>query len=629
MFRSLTNWQDLPGWLASIISAGGIAAYAVMLWNFATSQLSVLDEGLYLYKGWLFSSGIYTPFQAYGAWTNQMPLAFLIPGWAEQLFGSGLRTGRTLAVVFGVLMLLGVWLTARRLGGRWIAAGCVAVVALNPAAARMYAMAASQGLVACMLVWTFFFSLGRERKNWQLFIGGLLAGATVMVRINLLPLLPLLGLYVYWTGGLKPALYWLGGSLLSFGGVHLAYWPNILKLWAKWLPLPFLKNWFPPANIPTWKPDNPLPFRVASFFLAFRYHFAALVGALSAWIFWPRREQFDADKRKIAIFLSILLAAFFGLHAWAALGNEYCVFCFPTYSSFYVSAGLLLVAVTLPTWNLRPPAWRAWLGGFLFLGLLGGMAYSAEDAASQMLGTLFYKRLLSTPIPGLRGAQIWQVLSNKFQLEYKLIYDGFHTWLPVGVVLVFGLTLLAGIKIWQTRKTGAPAAQKTQAWAQSILIITLLGSILSPAPVLAGDYNTYDCGTDVIAGYEAAGALLAKNIPQNASVYWAGYSPVILSYLPALKIYPAQLHGAYSFRISTDDDALLKYGWWNESLAEKWLNEADYVLAEQSNVGKGDWLYGKLDAFELVTSTQPLKCTGSPDGRESDSRTGMLLYRRK
>jgi hypothetical protein len=93
-------------------------------------------------------------------------------------------------------------------------------------------------------------------------------------------------------------------------------------------------------------------------------------------------------------------------------------------------------------------------------------------------------------------------------------------------------------------------------------------------------------------------------------------------YLANAQIYPPQLHGAYSFRISEDDNALLKYGWWNEHLAEKWLNEADFVLAEQKNLGKKDWLStaGHLDNFELVGQAASPLCG-------EDAAT--LVYRRK
>jgi hypothetical protein len=620
--------------LADLLSLVGMAVYAAMLWVYAHIQVSVLDEGLYLYKGWLFTSGRYTPFQDYGPWTNQMPLAFLIPGWVEQVFGTSLRTGRMMAIVLGVLMLLGLWLTAHRLGGRWIAALIVAAVALNPAAARMYSMAASQGLVACILAWTMFFSLGADRKNWQLFIGGLLAGAAVMVRINLLPLLPLLALYVLWEnlhpspkfpdfGNLGEAgrgwLWLLAGMLITFGGAHLIYWPNILKLWARWLPFPFLQPWFAPKTIPTWTPDNPLGFRVASFFLAFRYHFAALVGALATWILWPKSENPKNKNQKIAVFLSILLFAFFILHAWAALGNEYCVFCFPTYTSFYSGVGLILVAVTLPAWNLNPPAWRKWLGGVSFLALLAGMAYSAEGTAESLLGELFYKRLLAIPIPFLNGAQAWQVVSNKFRLEYEIIYDATHVWFPVVVAVAFGLVVLAAAKILLGRKNNA-LLWGTSGLGMGFVALTLIGTLFSPSPLLAGEYTSYDCQGDVISGFEAAGAELAKAIPAGSSVYWAGYSPVTLLSLPGVAIYPSQLHQTYSFRISDNDDGLLKYGWWNQRLAEKWLNEADFVLVEQRNLGHGGWLDEQLSNFEQMLVTKPQTCR--PD-------SAMLVFRKR
>ena len=158
--------------------------------------------------------------------------------------------------------------------------------------------------------------------------------------------------------------------------------------------------------------------------------------------------------------------------------------------------------------------------------------------------------------------------------------------------------------------------------SSAVALFIGLGSLLAPIPVLAGDYTSYDCPGDVIPGYEAAGTQLAKAIPSGSKIFWAGYSPVSLLQIPGAQIYPPQLHGAYSFRISADDDALLKYGWWNEHLAEKWLAEADFVLAEGKNLGKNDWLMtaGHLNNFTLVTQTAPQNCQDS---------SAMFLYRRK
>jgi len=614
------GFQKAWGWLAQHpvvadgVSIAGVLAYCLELWRFTHIQFSVLDEGLYLYNGWLFATGKYVPFQAYGPWMNQMPLAFLIPGWVELIFGPGLQTGRLFALALGLLTALGLWLTARRLAGGWVAAGLVAVVALDPAAAQMVSMAASQGLSACLLAWTMFFSLGDGRKNWQLALAGLLAGATVMVRINLLPVMPLLLVYVLWAYGWKQAIWALAGELVVFGGFHLLYWPNILQLWAKFIPLPFLKAWAPPPVAQTWNPDNPLGYRVASFFLSFRYHFAALAGALAAWIFWPKEWKSSAQF-KAAVYLSVLLLAFFVLHAWAALGNEYCVFCFPTYTTFYSGIGLMLVAITLPSWRLALPTWRKWLGLLIMLGLLAGMAYSAEGTIASLLGEGFYKRLLAIPVPGFGRAQVWQLATNKFQWTYEAIYDAAHVWFPISLAVGFGLALLAAWKLLNGRKNSAASG--------ALLVFIILGMFFSPSSLLAGEYNSYDCQNDVIKGYKAVGVQLATVIPPGASIYWDGYSPVSLLALPDVKIHPAQLHGTYSLKISNDDDALEKHGWWNQHLAEKWLGEADYVLVEARNLSGDSWLAQALasGAYQEVT------VTSRQAGCQSDSF--FRVFRRK
>ncbi len=616
-------------WLADLAALAGFLAYAALLWQVTRIQYSVLDEGLYLYKGWLLATGKYIPFQDNGLWMNQMPLSFWIPGWIELIFGPGLRTGRAFAFVLGLLALPALWLTARREGNRWVAAALVWAVALNPAAARISAMAASQGLVAFLLAWTMFLTLGHDRRPWQLFLGGLLAGVVVMVRINMLPLLPLLALYVIWehwpeaTGGQPagkslhtPAItngaWLLAGMLIIFIGVHMLYWPNILRLWAKWLPLPFLKPWFPPPNTQTWNPDNPLAFRVASFFLGFRYHFAAMAGAGVTLILWGKGKD---ERAKKIVFLTALFFLLILLHAWAALGNEYCVFCFPTYTTFYSGIGLLLTAISIPAWRLDRRDWRKPAGALFVLALMAGMAYSAEGTAESLLGETFYKRMLSVPVPGLDGAAIWQVIANKFGLAYETIFDATHTWFPVTVAVVFGLVILSAGILFLGRKN-------SEASGAGFALFLLIGVLLSPSPLLAGEYQSYDCKKDVIAGYENAGLELAKVIRPGAKVYWAGYSPVTLLYLPDVSILPGQLHGTYSFRISNDDAAIRRYGWWNQSLAEKWLAEADFVLLDVRNLDRNDWLGEQLlsDRFKLVLQTKPQSCL---------AESAMLVYQKK
>ena len=163
MNARLKRWAANP-WLAEALAGLSGLLFTLQIWIYAHTQESILDEGAYLLKGYFFATGRYTPYQDYGFWTNHMPFAFLIPGYVQRIFDPGMRTGRYFAVFLGVLMLLGVWMLVRRIGGRWWAAGVVGLFALHVQLIKIYSVMASQGLVACMLVWVLVLTLGEKRR---------------------------------------------------------------------------------------------------------------------------------------------------------------------------------------------------------------------------------------------------------------------------------------------------------------------------------------------------------------------------------------------------------------------------------------------------------------------------------
>jgi len=230
------------------------------------------------------------------------------------------------------------------------------------------------------------------------------------------------------------------------------------------------------------------------------------------------------------------------------------------------------------------------------------------------------------PMPGFGGAQIWQVFANKFNLEMRAITDAAQVIFPVTVAV--GLALLLAIiirftirfKIRFAIRFSASKSAPTSALASAFLVIVFLGTLFSPSQLLAGEYQGYDCPSNVLPGYEAVGAQLAERIPPGAKLYWDGYSPVTLLYLPGIQILPGQLHGGYSFRISDDDAGLRRYGWTNQSLNEQWLAQADFVLLEARNADPDNWLAANLSNFELILETAPQSC-------QQDSN--LFLYRRK
>jgi hypothetical protein len=335
-------------WLAEVIALLGSFWYLIQSWGYAHTQASVLDEGLYLYKGYLFVSGKYWPFQDFGPLTNHMPLAFLIPGYVQKLFGFGIRTGRYFSIALGMLMLLGLWVVARRLGGRWWATIAVWVVALNPMFSKLYSVAVPQVLIAFLLMWMLVLTLDEARPAWQLVLGSVIAGLILLTRINLAPVLPILLIYIWWQHGLKACIPAATAGILTVAIGHIVYWPNILKLWAEWLPsslTPFLEPWRAMGGGELfWNPIFTSRARFESFFEGVRLYFVPIVAVLSVWLLWPTRENLKRKTSfKIGVFLSVLFGTLFLLHAWASIGLDYCVSCFRRYLAFFCPLGIVLI----------------------------------------------------------------------------------------------------------------------------------------------------------------------------------------------------------------------------------------------------------------------------------------------
>jgi hypothetical protein len=256
-------------WIAELIALLGGLVYLIQAIKFAAMQVSILDEGAYLYKGYLFATGQYTPFQDYGPWGNHMPFSFLIPGYVQTVFGPGLRTGRYFSIALALLMLLGLWILSRRLGDRWWAACAIWAVALNPMFSRIYSSAYSQVLIACLLIWVMVLVLNERMILWQICLGTTLAGISILTRLNTVVVLPLLIGYIFWQHGKRTGFLAAATGIFTIIIGHALFWPGILRLWASWLPsslTPFLDAW---RRIETgnafWEPEPSFDQRILSF----------------------------------------------------------------------------------------------------------------------------------------------------------------------------------------------------------------------------------------------------------------------------------------------------------------------------------------------------------------------------
>jgi len=504
--RLLKQVEKRP-WIASLLAVLGGLIYLILSLVYAHTQTSILDEGAYLLKGYLFAIGKYRPFQDYGPWTNHMPFSYLIPGWVQVVFGTGLRTGRYLAVALGLGMLVGLWLIANRLGNRWWATALIWLIALNAPVLRVYSVMTSQVLVSCILVWMLVFILGPDRPKWQIHMGVILAGILMLTRINMSPVLPLVLAYVFWEHGIITGLWATLTGMLAIGLGHALFWPEILKIWAIWSPIdfPFLEFWkFPPAPKPLWSPNVSLNGRLLSFLLNLRIHFTPIVGLLMTTLMWPPKRVWRlAWRYRAAVFLWVSFIFLFAIHAWASLGKSYCVYCLPNYLMFFQLLGFLFICVALNSWDSMKVLYKSWLSIPLMVVISTGIGYSGI-IGKQITGTWIGGRLAelvdlfwNIQVPRIREMHIipgsgplWGILSNKFGWVEKDIIDG--TLLLV--LLLLGWIVLFLLRKWFEKHIRPLTRMNVSSSAILVIVFLMIGTALNLRIGFVPQESDCDCG---------------------------------------------------------------------------------------------------------------------------------------
>ncbi len=599
-------FSNLP--LAGLMAILGGGVYLVQSLLYAFTQFSEVDEGAYLYQGYLFAKGIYHPFQANGPWMYNAPLSYLIWGYLQAWFGPGLRSGRYIAVVLGLLMLVAVWIAARRLGGKWGGAIVVWAIALDPALIKLYSMAESQVLIACMLAWVLVLVLGEERPLWQIVTGSFLTGVMIMTRHNLVLVLPILLIYIFWQHGKKAGVWSLSAGLLTLVIGYAVYWPNILVIWAPWLPanwMPFLAAFRPPQEGSVVLGNSDLKERILALTAGFRFQFAALMGSLAALILWPRHWKNHTAYRS-AVFLAVLFFALLALHAWGSIFNNFCIFCFTPYLAYFSFVALLLVVALLAEGEKQASLLRQVIAAVFVLLLFIDIGYSSYGISGIWVMNLRIPRFKTLLLTGklVRGIAIWDFLGTRFHLSSVAARQVAPT--VAGAVIALAVLLIT-YGIWRVtlRKAG-------YAWMSFTLAVVLAaGTILSPAQVLAGAPRDYDCPVDNIRAYEQAGRYLAGLVRPGSKVYWDGGSAITpLLYVPGIEILPGQIYDFWSFSPEQDTARVLKFGMWNETSAEQWRNQADYILIAVSRYTvEWDQFFQSTQLFEeMGRSPAPNTC---------------------
>ena len=570
--------RSLP-WLPAFLTIAGFVAYLVQALDIARTTTSFLDEGLYLYKGYLFASGLQIPFADYGAWTNHAILSFLIPGYIQKWFGPGLETGRYFMIFLSMFTLLGLWVFAKRWGNAWWAAGAVWVMVLNPAEIKIHTLAISEGMVAALLVWIVVLVVGAERPLWQVLLGAALMAPLVLTRENMAFVPPILFIYIFWQQGWKVGLFAMLCAGILFLGGNAFYFPENLKFWAIRVPdfpFSFLQAWkMPPAggtSMPETEESN-LYRMILYFLLTFRLHFVSLVSALTVWLLLPFRNIRPISERmRAVIFLSMLLIVLYIAHLQVAFFGEFCISCILLYVGYFDFLGLMMLVIAVPILLKQlTPLRQAVIFAVISLLILGIGFSSHEDLSSD-----FAKAMIER----LDGTYIWGAMIHYITFVPQLIL-----FRVTFVLMVSALVIVVGaITLWLVRRRfngGQLSGGKIGILALNLFLIA--GLILSPTRVLGLGNDFFDCGgTDVLASYKKAGAELSQVIEPGSKIYWEGRIPAIFLYMPNVRVYAPQLNHVHSYFIGGKSDVLLRYSQWNDDLARKWLADADYIMVQNT-----------------------------------------------
>jgi 4-amino-4-deoxy-L-arabinose transferase-like glycosyltransferase len=622
--KSIQKLRDHP-WVAQILTSIGFILYFIQAWVYAHIQTSFLDEGVYLYIGNLFVRGVIRPFQDYGPIGLYAPLAFLIPGKIEAWFGSSLQTGRYFSVFCGLLMVVALWSTARRFGGKWWAAATVWGIALTPISIQIYSLAITEALVACLLVCSLAFLLGEGRSLWQIITGSILAGLAVMTRQNLAPVIPILVAYVFWQHGKKRGWWAIVGCLLPILVIHIIYWPNILELWAIWLPArltPFLD----PFRFPTTDLNVPVTHELSASLLAFfqgiRFHYFTTIGFGVVVLLWPGQNEWKSQVYKRAGYLlATLFLTLALLHAYktfiATNPASDCTFCFTPYLSFFDVIVFLLISVTFTSWRTKFSKIRRAAVILFILVLSLGLGYAAFDR--------FGPWLLNFKFPAFnRGLDphhwvpfisLWDILANKFNQDF------WTSRAPVSAIagLFLGILLLIignlfFISFRRRKLIGASFS--------AFILTTLLAAGVLLSPLMGGTYRDKGiCQADVLQAYDQIGNTLNNRIPENSLIYWAGDTAVPLLYAPKINVYYPQIYASVYYRSGGEPDQLLKKGFWNTDLAGQWLSESTFIVAGPNWYQRPDYP-SNLDLSKYVQfQTIP--------ANPCDPASYLIIYRRK
>ena len=590
--------------IPTILSLLVIILYIFQAAGYVHHVQPVMDESTYLLKGKWFLDGTFQPFQEYGPLTNKPPLSFMTLGISQLMLEPGLKSGRIIAIFFGVIMLLGLWLTVNRLKGKWWALFSIVLFVISPAWVIYYSRAMTQGISSLLVVWSLFFLLGEKKKKWEPYVGVVLAVMTTMIRQNMLPFLGLVVLYILWTEGIKQGWKPVLAGILVFMLSNAVFWPKIYtNVYASHLPeiinnviYKFIK--MDPLSEVAIQKDFLLIDEIQVLFDGVRFFFVPCLATIAAFFAVSPKTLIINKKYRNLAFLAFSFAILTAIHFLASVRENIFLYSFPAYIAFYLPLGIILIPELISALSDRQVKNTHIIFAVVVILLMAGIGLSLREQIAPFLLKL---RVPSSTSFFHGKYELWDVLLARFGIPVSTQ----NYLLPIVVGALIGLVVLAfaGI-VWVFMKKN-----EKPIFYNNLLcfILVFLGLILSPSFILSGTGSIGVCENDVLERNKMIGEKLQSTLSTGANIYWEGNIPIPLLYLTNFSIHPVQLNMHFNYLRGGDPDNVERNGYWNDELAKLWVKEADYLLLSPETAAsrgiQSDPAYQEMFSLQEITES--------------------------
>lgn len=591
-----------------------LAGLVILIYIFQTTSLihhiqPVMDEGTYLLKGKWLIDGTYQPFQDYGPLINKPPFSFISLG-ISQFISPGLESGRIIAIIFGSLTLIGIFLIVNHLCGKWWGVFSIFLFTISPAWEIYYSRAMTQVVSSFLVAWSLFFILVEFKRDWHFYVGIILASLVVMIRQNMLPYFGLVIVYIIWETGFNKGWRIALVGIISFFILNAIYWPKIYAaIWAPQLPsfinsiifkLTGTSALYDVSSVLQLNKDFSFLDEIRVFFSGVRFFFIPLFSAVAIFITVSPKSLIEKKQRK-TIFLSVSFLFLIAIHFLASILQNNFLYSFPAYYGFFLPLGIILIPLLLTNLTDRQSKNRLFLLIILVLMITTGVGFSLQQDIATSLLTIRVPRLHAS---SHQAYELWDVLSSRFNLSYSTLSQ----ILPAMAGFLFGLLIL--FMSFLFRKLIKINQQPISATSTILVITMMIGLVLSPTDVLAGNGSIGMCENDVLARNEEIGTILQNTIKEGSRIYWEGTIPTPLLYLHGYQYFPAQLNMQFNYLKDGNTEVVEKNGFWNDELAQRWINEADYlVLSPEASLKRGvnsdTDLIKKYELIDITKSLNP------------------------